>query len=616
MVSQVFFPGNEARLDIFYRLLDTLRESQSRVIASKVSCLVTHLMALKPSSTVLRHILQTKDIEHIYLMSLSLNSFHISSPDIHPYVSETYQLCCQVFPEAAGLIQNVFILYYLDWILKAISDPKSSQLFGIDLPSQVMTSRKDITQAILLHLRNHSSVIYNTLSRGVGHRSMSVSAYSAFVYIQLLRTRELFQEFTSQTTPTYLSPLRDNIFSKHRHVRLLVQRILWNFQSPLWLNSFIQAYVSFTGEQLSSSCWFQDLASIPEKSRDDTSLVPRLVVTLVCNLLGRVSYESDEGLILKFCHKIFNHLLRELCRPGSNTASLQMELYAEILASVIKCLYRLKLLGVHHDANVDIKEKLLEKNPKSRISRDLVTIHATDFLSLVSLLSKISTASPNFSTNILICIRYLLKSQDLFVYARKKEDILQNIFACCRDSRNLSLNKNAWQTLYQVMRYQPGGVDVLIKTNQLAYCIEMINPILDSPVLAHALHYLTKMFDLVTVEQKSKERGKEGRRDNDPKSVEKDVKSLIEFFLKKHYFIKFHMLYKGDEKKGAGPAFLNLVHFYTVIASSPHLSKFYREIVKSPDFKSGFFDYHRMSNPNSAPPSEVLPSKSGFSFWK
>jgi hypothetical protein len=55
----------------------------------------------------------------------------------------------------------------------------------------------------------------------------------------------------------------------------------------------------------------------------------------------------------------------------------------------------------------------------------------------------------------------------------------------------------------------------------------------------------------------------------DPRTLEKDLKTLVTFYLERHAFIKVHMIYKQFGEEHPGAKFHQLARFYRAIATCP-----------------------------------------------
>jgi len=111
----------------------------------------------------------------------------------------------------------------------------------------------------------------------------------------------------------------------------------------------------------------------------------------------------------------------------------------------------------------------------------------------------------------------------------------------------------------------------------------------------NGLHYVNKMFNMVTKEQARMAEQKECVRDGmDIKSFEKDVKTLTEFYVKKHLFIKMHMIYKRFVPSYPGLPFIKLAAVYNTLNTSSHCKRLLADTTKNVEYKQGLEDINRM----------------------
>ncbi|EFA80562.1 armadillo-like helical domain-containing protein [Heterostelium album PN500] len=76
---------------------------------------------------------------------------------------------------------------------------------------------------------------------------------------------------------------------------------------------------------------------------------------------------------------------------------------------------------------------------------------------------------------------------------------------------------------------------------------------------------------------------------SDAKHTEKDVKTLRDFFIERHMFIKVHMVYrKYMESNPAGRSYIQLCNLYQAIFTLTICQKLFKDSAKNSDYKEGF----------------------------
>lgn len=173
----------------------------------------------------------------------------------------------------------------------------------------------------------------------------------------------------------------------------------------------------------------------------------------------------------------------------------------------------------------------------------------------------------------------------------------------CREGRHHSFNKNAWKLFFQTIEYHSGAIEEYIKNKYLVQFLDLAVNVSNNSgiVITNGLHYLKKLFQLC---EKANKGGTPFR--NDPKSVEKDVKMLVSFFIEKHHFIKLHIMYKRFTQTYPGGPFRvlffsffsfffnlafffkkELASFYKTIVNDPSCEKLLKDAFKNNEYKEG-----------------------------
>ncbi|ELR20890.1 uncharacterized protein ACA1_278310 [Acanthamoeba castellanii str. Neff] len=144
----------------------------------------------------------------------------------------------------------------------------------------------------------------------------------------------------------------------------------------------------------------------------------------------------------------------------------------------------------------------------------------------------------------------------------------------CRDGSDMGICKAAWKVVYTTIKHHPGTVEVLIAN---------------------------KIFLLEVNDSRRKAKGLKVPLREDPRTLDKDLKLLVGFYLERTAFIKVHMIYKqfGDEYPGA--KFHQLAYFYNTIATCSACASILKFASKNEDYLQGvqkmksFFEHKAVS---------------------
>jgi len=136
--------------------------------------------------------------------------------------------------------------------------------------------------------------------------------------------------------------------------------------------------------------------------------------------------------------------------------------------------------------------------------------------------------------NMLVCLKHMIKPSTVYEILKKEADLYAKMRLFCSDGNNLEFNTEAWALFYQVIYCHQGVLDYLIKANTLAPFLQLVGTSSNNIIIFNGLHYITKIFMMLSTEQKLQQEGKPptrtGEKDLGLKSFEKDAKALNKFF--------------------------------------------------------------------------------------
>lgn len=249
-------------------------------------------------------------------------------------------------------------------------------------------------------------------------------------------------------------------------------------------------------------------------------------------------------------------------------------------------------------------------------------------------------------TGLLICLRHLIKSANIFEAVKQETELHSTLASLCR-SPPYSTNTEAWRCLYQMVKFHPGTVEYLVKNKFLNLYFEGLGSYGSSDKLQglimtqNALKYTTKLFSLNSdygsiSKQKSSgslpplspngssssigsnsSNSSSGERTTSsgslggssgslnatnsnpslaslvapgsPKhtSQNPDAKALSQFIINSHVFIKFHVIYKKLSDLDSGAAYAELISFYYALLTHPNCKKLLKATSKNDSFREG-----------------------------
>lgn len=63
----------------------------------------------------------------------------------------------------------------------------------------------------------------------------------------------------------------------------------------------------------------------------------------------------------------------------------------------------------------------------------------------------------------------------------------------CRETKHPELNRNAWKTFYELIRYHPGFMEDLTKSQKLGQFLDVVVTGSGHMVIANGLHYISRV---------------------------------------------------------------------------------------------------------------------------
>lgn len=523
------------KTDNWSLLLKILQDTSSKITHSKVSLFVCHVLGTsKIGRDVLQRMATSFDVWSLYWTTYAATFFLQIPTDIYPYHPTTWSLVLNKFsslgpPGLCKLTQAIWTYYYLSVINSTISS-KNVLLTIVNLkPSlnETMEATLSVITSGLREMSNYCEKIWTLIQS----RSSSVSNLSTFIMIQLLRLPASSVLDLLLKEGKLIECVRLAARSKFSHTQYAVERI--------WQILLQKPYVDYL-----YSAYEQDNKKIDEdlcnfSSKQISPLLPRLVMDMIERATEKVGPENLQRMTFLLGSGLFHRLLKKV------TTAKTLEKPHEFAS------YVLRLLGkVYFQNNLLLASE--EFKSKKESTRSLALMLTPPELQTV--INFLASPEPKkdlvriltVKENLLNCLRYLLKVPKIFEILKKESGFYVKLVSFCRDGKLPSLNHSAWHTFYHILKYHPGTIEYLDKNQKiLATFMDIIGTSSGNAVIINSLHYISKLFLLPSEEQKKIAAGRVTiREERDVKSIEKDIKYLVNFFITRHQFIKIHMIYK------------------------------------------------------------------------
>ncbi|KAJ6252606.1 sca1 complex scaffold protein scaa [Anaeramoeba flamelloides] len=217
-----------------------------------------------------------------------------------------------------------------------------------------------------------------------------------------------------------------------------------------------------------------------------------------------------------------------------------------------------------------------------------------------------------FKTKILNSIRIFLRNRSIFLQIYNDGKIFDQIKQLCFDNSNITFNNAAWRLFFECVEYHSETIPYLIEIEQLK---TFLTPPNDTILITNQLFYLYKIFWLPEMEQKrSLEQQKPFRRyyEKDPlKSMRKDRRNILNYFIKKLCFTRLHTVFRMFEKQQNSQAFIRLSKLYYTILQKGTFNKLYQEFKNVEEYMIGIKYFEKLTPKLIASPIIQSPSTKG-----
>ncbi|KAJ5073277.1 sca1 complex scaffold protein scaa [Anaeramoeba ignava] len=625
----------------FIELLDEAENSKSLLTQSKISSFITSLLLSKNGKSYLEPLISEQNISRVYQITNIVSMFNDKRVDIFPFNEELISLVKVKFGAETKMFEfaNFVSMYYYLKILKQILD---QQVISLYLEREL---QKSFVFLINL-LEEFPNIIEKDIFKGISSRSSLLSGYFLFVTIQLLylESSELFRILRS-TSVNMVFRLRNLGGSKFLHSQMH-SRFMWNLmRQEKHLDFFATNYggavqnitddlfvkvsekraekkvqIAVNNENIEHEITDQEVekkkqVEIHAKKQNQKqveitkeNIIPQPPYIAVLSAgFGKFIYENitvNQQLIsvkqvVLFSESLYHEITSKI---DSYLSSKQLNVSTGIncvgffLSSMLKCLINLNLITTEDGEKTQkISKKKSGKGDNKEMIQDSLKIDLKQFQLIQSFLRKSSERDYQFKSHIMDCLRSLMKNHEVFKLVSQDLQFVTVLQDLCFDESNFAFNRNCWKTFYQMIYYHFGFCQFLIEKENLPTFLtkalgKKSTEQSRSMVLPNSLFYLSKLLLMNTIEKQRLKKGKQPARSymkDAVRSLKKDVELISEMFIKKHFFVRLHILYTKFVENNAGAEYISIAKIYHTIGTQSILSKLLREAKKSQNYIDG-----------------------------
>lgn len=533
-------------------LLEIYSSSPDENTHIKLSYILTELLKLKSFESIFNYYMTKIDIKSISLIVYSIIQLESPYIDVYPYRDEVISLFKKYIGcEYNDILESFYLYYYIGLLHRIV---KNNHAYYIN-KDYIISLRSSSIKKLLNLLKSKPNFVKNHLIQTISHRSKYLSSLFLMITTKLLNEADsMIKSFIIEEDFPSLNSIEQLSFTKYPHSKSACQHLYNVFLSS-------NEYINYIYNKIRSNHLLDQIIK-PQYNFNSTFytfvkdiIMKRLYSAISNNETDTIQYIIDNDRyhnllnIIKDSKTENEHLIIHNLR-FFQALSKAASLLNQFSSSLIKRQSNVILIGM-----LDIQDLInLLKNP---LISDSLLLDEYNVLLLSSL-------------------RYILKTHSIFDSMKRNESLYMSISKFCRSQHDQTC-KEAWKSFYQIIKYHPGIVDLLIKKRLITYYFDHLSVSSGYLAMKYSIHYLTKVFLLPPSDSK---------RNLSTKKKNADVKSIISYFIQIHLFIKIHIMYKKliDEK---GAAFTELVNLYVALDSSPNCKKLFKEVSKSDDFRDG-----------------------------
>eukprot|EP01132_Coremiostelium_polycephalum_P004149 gene4149-5190_t len=574
---------NAINTNSFPTLLSFFDRTNDPLTIAKICTLTIISLSSDKGALLLENLIVSKDITSLYRIAQAISHFDAVQFDLFPYPIHLSQMLIPAI--AKGSTQEVIRLVFMYYYLNVIWDRLPFYSSNPTVMSCISASKKDTSERLGNQIQNDKELLVK-IFKALGRKSSFISHSFLFILIQLMNITEssTIQSFL-RLKDGIMPHLRDLCHSKFLHSQFAARRIFSILQEEQWKEFLYSEYME-------KDTLMTDLTISNEKGSN--SLLSELVFNMCINALDSITSSASKPAV-KFLlnetifYQIYNAVVK------SKKFDQNVENLSKLFAHLCKKLVRFNM--IKKIDNIKINKK---NNTEQEIQ--ISPTYMFEILSFVQngyQIQNTDKINASIKTNILIALRHLLKPSDLFEILKKEANLYNKLLvAGCREGKNAEFNRNSWRLLFQMIRFHPSHIEFLEKNKYLNQLMDIISLNAGNVVLTNALHYLTKLFSLVLYENRRATLWK-GTCASDTKHTEKDVKTLRDFFIDRHLFIKIHIIYKNFVENYPGISFIQLANLYQAISSLPICQKLLKDTIKNPDYKEEINTVAKWFNENT-----------------
>eukprot|EP01103_Thecamoeba_quadrilineata_P014586 TRINITY_DN4387_c0_g1_i1.p1 TRINITY_DN4387_c0_g1~~TRINITY_DN4387_c0_g1_i1.p1 ORF type:complete len:1204 (+),score=268.71 TRINITY_DN4387_c0_g1_i1:6-3617(+) len=587
-------------------ILCLFADSSSSLSHAKLAFIISQAAQSHLGTTILEKLATSRDTLNTYRMAIGISFFEAVPVDIYPYHPTTIALIQKmVGPQNFQLVEKILINYYFD-VIGSTTSRHSYQFVSVN--RYIMTKKNEFSKSIGSQLQSNPLVLRTVLFHYLNHRARAVSAFFLLLITQLLHNGDsTIKEVLRSPDVDLINTVRKLTSSKFLHVQWAARRLFNILQETDWATFLFSKYPN-------TPSFEQDLLST--RSAGVPSLVGLLAHELALNCLRSLVLKDPKDLKesreKKFLEShdgsLFRTLLTHLLSLRQEAANFEStEMISFLLAQIARVSWR-----------------VMKKDPEAAKTYSLLQVQPTDISNLFKFIDSITiTGDTAYSvkSHLLSIIIQFSRLPVGYEWIKKDTSFFPKLVQFCKDGVHLQFNLMAWRLFYKLIEYHSSILSILgegrdgdkNKTRVLSQFLDIVGSTTSAFVTIHSLRYITKILLMAEkADKKLVESGIQGRRvtvrnERDSKSMEKDIKFLVKFYVDNHLFIHIHMAFmRYCQSNSIGGPFQALAKLYSAISRVPSCAKLLVYIQKNVEYRE---EISQVMNMHSEVSTVITPEK-------
>ncbi|KAJ6246236.1 sca1 complex scaffold protein scaa [Anaeramoeba flamelloides] len=606
----------------FHLILTILKDSSSFGVHANVCYLVSEILTSNICESIFTKYIQENNFECLYYIARSLNFFTKIPQVVFPFSSEISMTAKDIINCNSSFLENcVFNHYYLTIILNCIQE-KGSYLFpsGLKIVQELIST---LNSTFAISCESNPIFLEKGIYKAISCRSSTISGYYLFIFLYMIKVKDkLLDKILKSPSINLFGHLKIMSKSKFAHVKLACWQILHLLKKE-------ESWISLIYNSLIENDFLiliKDLTP-PPKPEDPNQPEDRKTPFWVELITDFLTFKFNKFDALNNQKMDINDVLPKpiLFFKLTNHLKGLVEQYFtnNTLNSIANVMYSLINLFSRFDS---ITYGSLQDNSRKNLSGRKPRLFVD--LSLLNTLLTIIKNSPKelnpMKAQLLSIITKILKFERVFQEVRNNLEFWNVVLSITRDSTTDLVCSKALKLFEEVVFHHSKMIDYLKNKKLLITWMNLLNS-RNLIVIINSLNTISRIFNMANRENKRLLQQKKPCRnsENSLKLIEKDIKTLVNFFQDKALFVKLNMIYKNNSIKNGGLLFVNLAKVYSQIINNPSCKKILKINLRKSEYQEGlnnfsnyFSGFQEVTNKKSKTNSKNNKSKNEKKGWR